>query len=327
MKNKFIVIFLSAILCFCLSSCSKVNNSNPLSKDGFALDTVINIKIYDKTDDKIINGAFDLINDLENKLGAHKKNQDIYKINHKEINTVNKDALECINKSLYYSKLTNGAFDISIGSASLLWDFSSHSNPLPNSDKIQSALQYINYKNINLNGNAINLKEGTELDLGAIAKGYVADKVKEYLKNNGVQSAIINLGGNVLTIGNKLGKDFTIGIQDPKRERNAIVDKVKISDKSVVTSGVYERYIESNGKKYPHILNPKTGYPVDNNILQTTIISDLSIDGDALSTSIFLLGEKDGINLINSLDNVECCIYLKDGSKIKSSGFDKYLSN
>lgn len=326
MKNKLFIKIISCLMCLMLVSCSSLSQNKPMSKDGFALDTVINIKIYDSSDENIITGAFDLINKMETELGAHKEYQDIYKLNHTGSLLLSNDALNCIKSSLKYSEITDGAFDISIGAVSLLWDFTSHNNPLPDDKKIKLALDKINYKNIKIDGNTVTLQnKGMSIDLGAVAKGYIADKVKEYLISKGIHSAIINLGGNVLTIGNKSGKEFSIGIQDPNRERNEVIDKVKIDNKSVVTSGIYERYIEVNGKKYHHILNPKTGYPINNNILQTTIISDKSIDGDILSTSIFLMGETRGIEFINKIDNVECCIYTKDGRKIKSSGFDKYL--
>lgn len=336
MQKKICKFCILVLTLFNIFGCS-INNSknedvsklNYINKETFLLDTIVDIKIYDKKDPEIIDEAIEYIKNFEKKFSSYDNESEIYKLNHNnsEPLKVSHDVIDCINKSLYYSELTNGTFDISIGSVSLLWDFSSHDKNIPNDYLIKENLKFINYKDIIINDETVLLKnKKMALDLGAIAKGYIADKLKEFLISKGVKSAIINLGGNVLTIGQKNNEDFKIGIQDPNKERNQIIATVNVNNKSVVTSGIYERYINVDGKKYHHILDPKTGYPVDNDILQTTIISDSSTDGDALSTSTFLLGKEKGMHLINSLDNIEACFYLKDGSIIKSKNFDTYLS-
>lgn len=332
-KKNFLTLII--LICMILSACgtSKENietkfNKNPISKDGFLLDTFINIKVYDTSDNSVLEDAFKLIDELDKNLSSHNTDSDIYKLNNSDnkINVkLNTDALNCIKKAIHYSELSNGLFDPTIGSVSLLWDFSSNTkkNQLPNDNIIKENIDYVDYKNISINNNLISIQKNSKIDLGAIAKGYIADRVKEFLSSKGVKSAIINLGGNVLTIGKKGEFPFKIGIQNPEKNRNEIIGTIKVDDKSVVTSGTYERFIEVNGKKYHHILNPKTGYPEENDILQTTVVSNYSVDGDALSTTIFLLGKEKGIELINNMPETEACFVLKNGEIIKSNGFDK----
>ena len=151
------------------------------------------------------------------------------------------------------------------------------------------------------------------IDLGGIAKGYMADCLKKYLENEGVKSALINLGGNILTIGSKSdGSSFRIGIQKPFDEKNATLTSVLAFDSSVVTSGSYERYFELNNQIYHHILDTRTGYPCNNNLASVTILSKESLTGDILSTACFALGVADGVELINSLDDIEAIFITTD---------------
>lgn len=164
------------------------------------------------------------------------------------------------------------------------------------------------------------------LDLGAIAKGYIADKIKEFLMEKGVKSAIINLGGNVLCIGGKPDKaPFNIGIQKPFADRKETIAVMELSDKSIVSSGIYERFFERDGNFYHHILNPKTGYPYDNSLVAVTIISDKSVDGDGLSTSCFALGLEEGMKLINSIENVHAVFITDDYKPHFSDGFEEAI--
>ncbi len=164
------------------------------------------------------------------------------------------------------------------------------------------------------------------IDTGGIAKGFIADRIAEILKNEGCSGAIINLGGNVLTLGNKPdGSKWKIGIQDPFKSTGNYMEIVKVDEMSVVTSGPYERNFEEDGVLYHHILDPFTGYPVVNNIAGVTIISEKSIDGDGLSTSVFAMGVEEGLALTEKTDNTECYIVLDDGTIIMSTGFSDYL--
>ena len=171
------------------------------------------------------------------------------------------------------------------------------------------------------------MPDGFCIDLGAIAKGYIADKIKTFLVDKGVKSAIINLGGNVLCIGQKrTGTNFNIAVKKPFSDNGEYMELLSINDSSVVSSGTYERYFYSDdGTFYHHILNPETGYPYDNSLCDVTIISHESYIGDCLSTTCFVLGVDKGMELIESLDGIEAIFMLNDGTKLYSSGARQYV--
>ena len=173
----------------------------------------------------------------------------------------------------------------------------------------------------------ISMPDGYCIDLGAVAKGYIADKIKAFLVDNGVKSAIINLGGNVLCIGEKKkGTDFTIAVKKPFSDSGEYMELLHINDTSVVSSGTYERYFYSDdGTFYHHILNPKTGYPYETQLCDVTILSHESTVGDCLSTTCFVLGADKGMELIESRDGIEAIFMLNDGSKLYSSGAKQYI--
>ena len=188
----------------------------------------------------------------------------------------------------------------------------------------------IDYKKIVLDENdkTVYLPEkNMALDLGAIAKGYIADRVKDLILEEGYQSAIINLGGNVLTVGTKPNSDtWSIGVRDPESDAGTSMGILKLEDNSIVSSGIYERFFIDGDKRYHHLINPKIGYPEQNDILSVSIISELSVDGDALSTTVFLLGIEAGYELIEGLDNIDAVFVLKDHSVYLTSGLgEKFI--
>jgi thiamine biosynthesis lipoprotein len=288
--------------------------------------------LYDSKDQSIIEGAMKLIQHYEQVYSRTLEDSELYKLNNGSLQTANgvknsyivSDELADILKyGLYYSKLTNGKFDITIAPVSSLWDFISSDPTVPDKKDIENALPKVGYQDMELNGNTVTFKKDSmQIDLGAIAKGYIADRVKEYLQEQGVKSAMINLGGNVLCVGEKpTGEAFKVGIQKPFADRNEIVATMELKDKSVVSSGVYERYFKQDGKLYHHILDPKTGYSYENNLIAVTIISPKSVDGDGLSTSCFALGLEDGLKLINSIEGVHA-VFITDDYKLHySDGF------
>ncbi|MOA23394.1 Thiamine biosynthesis lipoprotein ApbE precursor [compost metagenome] len=164
------------------------------------------------------------------------------------------------------------------------------------------------------------------IDLGSIGKGYAADKIYDYLADQGFNSAIIDLGGNVYAMGQKPGNQpWNIGIQDPDQERGNSIGKIKVEDKTIVTSGIYERFFIEDGKMYQHILDPRTGYPVDNGISSVTIVTDSSTNADALSTTLFVLGIEDGLKFIENTADTEALFVSKDKKLYASSGFKDML--
>lgn len=232
---------------------------------------------------------------------------------------------EILEKGLYYSEISDGCFDITIEPESSLWQFMADNPEVPEDSQIKEAVKLTGYKNAVLKDGQLVLKiPGMGIELGAIAKGFIADKLKEYLAGSGVTSGTINLGGNVLCIGKKTdGTPFRIGIQQPFADRNEIITAIKAEDISVVSSGIYKRYFKKDGKIYHHILDPSTGYPYNNGLEAITIISKKSTDGDALSTTCFALGLEKGMEFAESLSGVYAVFITEDGEMHYSEGFQE----
>ena len=325
----------SLILCpAVLSGCSAQTKSEentaadsrePISATAIKLNTAVTVTIYDSNDKNLLTECMNLCDKYEKVFSRTASDSELYQLNHRELapvegteNTyqVSDDLAELVSEGLDYSELSKGAFDIAIEPLTSLWDFTAKDPQVPEDSLIQAALPKCDYHNISVDKdkNEITLKtDDTAIELGAIAKGYIADRLKDYLVSQNVKSAIINLGGNVLCIGEKPDNSaFKIGIQKPFADRSETIAVMDIKDKSVVSSGIYERCFEQNGTLYHHLLNPETGYPYDNGLIAVTIISDKSVDGDALSTTCFALGLEDGMKLAESLDDVQAFFVTSD---------------
>ncbi len=340
-----ICLIVTMVICSmtgCVSPFSNTEKSKePLSISGFAFDTTYTITIYKGGSQKILDQCISLCTKYEKLFSTTRKDSELYQINQVSREAaqsggkdgsleikISKDMKDILQKGLYYSRISKGSFDITIDPVSSLWDFSSGKGTVPDAAEIEKALSYVDYKKVKLKKNLLTLeKSGIELDLGGIAKGYIADRLREYLSQNGVTSAVIDLGGNIVCLGGKSESDgFRIGIQQPFADRSETVSVVNIRDKSVVSSGIYERYIKAeDGTLYHHILNPQTGYSYENDLLGVSIISDKSVDGDGLSTTAFALGLSDGMKLINSMDGVEALFITKDEKLYYSEKFKSYM--
>ncbi|NLK71524.1 MAG: FAD:protein FMN transferase [Clostridiales bacterium] len=333
MKQKRSILLIYILIAIFLFGCvnkpiqNPVNEAEFISGSEFLLDTIVNIKIYDYKDEAIFEEVFEYIQTLENILSVHVKGSDLWNIKEnagKKWTTVSAETMEIFKRSIEMSVISEGLFDITSGPLIDLWDIDTPNGYYPSDIERKYAMSFINYKDIEIDekNNKIYLKkEGMNANLGAIAKGFIADKVKEFLKERGVNKAIINLGGNILLVGNKPdGTDFRIGVQDPDASRGKYLGVLSITDKSIVSSGVYERYFYHEGKKYHHILNPFTGFPQENNLKGVSIISSLSTDGDAFSTTVFLMGIEKGMQLVESTEGVEAIFVTEDNKLYFSSG-------
>lgn len=333
-KNKKLLasfITVSILVTVCIFAYKLINiqteKEKSISKQGVYLDTFIDIKIFGEDNPDILEQAFQLCEFYENILSKTKVGSDIYNLNKNGYKGVqlSDDSLYVIKKGIFYSEISKGSFDISIEPIVKLWDFKSGKKFIPDQSIIEQNLKNVNYKDIEIEGNKVTFKkENMEIDLGAIAKGYIGDKIKEFLESKGVENVVINLGGNIVCIGDKGGRGFNVGIQKPFENRGESIDAINVKNKSVVSSGIYERYFEKDGKIYHHILNSSTGYPIENSLAQVTIVSNKSIDGDALSTVCFSQGIENGIKLIDSLEDVEAVFIDKDGKIYRSKNFNKY---
>ncbi|MCD7736609.1 MAG: FAD:protein FMN transferase [Lachnospiraceae bacterium] len=297
-----------------------------LSETGFFLDTVISITIYGSSDSTVMDGCFSLLDDYEQLFSRTIEGSDVWKINHSsgEPTEVDSETAALIEASLYYSEISNGKFDITVTPLAELWDIENNTGYLPSDEEIQEALSHVDYTVISVDGAAVTLADPeAEIDLGGIAKGYIADRLKDYLKSEGITSALINLGGNVLTLGEKPnGNNWKIGIRKPFGESSSdLIAVVETADMAVITSGTYERYFELDGVIYHHILDTETGYPVENGLTSVTILSESSTEGDALSTTCFVLGLEDGMELVEATDGVEALFITNEMELYRSSGF------
>lgn len=325
MYKKTIFFFTLLLLtCSFLTGCGE-----PVSKSGFYFDTVITVTLYDTSKENVLEGCFDLAKQYEGYFSNTLPDSDISKINNANGMpvTVHDETITLLEKGIAYGKLSDGAFDITIGKLSDLWDISlkalleeTDASMIPQDDEIAAALSTVDYTCVKINGNEVTLTNpDAKLDLGGIAKGYIADRMKEYLLENGVKSALINLGGNVLTVGTKPdGSPFTIGVQYPFKDDGSSIASVQIRDATVVSSGIYERYFKVDDTLYHHILDTRTGYPYDNHLLGVTIITKDSVDGDALSTICFSLGLEEGMALIEHTEGTEA-LFITDDYKIHVS--------
>ena len=307
---------LSTILVFCILLCScVVQNQDPISRTAIYFDTVITIKLYDSQDTSILDDCFELCEEFENRISRTIETSEISMINNSNGQpvTVSEETIKLLEQGIHYSELTCGAFDISIAPLSELWDFKHNPGEIPAENDIAEALSHVSYNNILIEGNTVTLSDpNMSIDLGGIAKGYMADQLKSFLIEAGVKSAMIDLGGNILAVGSKPdGSNFTIGIKKPF-DNSKMISTESISDQSVVTSGCYERYFEVENTLYHHILDTTTGYPCNNELYSVTIFSNKSVDGDALSTSCYALGLEKAITLIESLDDIEALFVTSD---------------
>lgn len=266
-----------------------------------------------------------LINEVENAMSVKIENSEINRVNQaagKSPVRVPDDVITVITAGKQYSSLSGGAFDISIGPLVNLWGIGSEGAAVPRDADIEHALGLIDYSLVEINGNEIFLPDAEmRLEPGGIAKGWAADVTAAYLKSVGIESALINLGGNVLAAGKKKdGTEWKIGVQNPDNARGDYLGVLTVTDKAVVSSGKYERYFIEDEKRYHHILSTKDGFPVENGIAQVTIVCPVSMTADALSTSVFSLGLTDGLALAERTEGVEAIIISEDGDIRLTSG-------
>lgn len=356
MKNRCPIhrfLFLIFILLIAaINGCAR--NSTPVTRTGFAFDTVVSITIYDNRKAETLDHCLALCEKYEALFSTTLENSEVWKINHADGKSVavSHETASLIQSALYYCDQSHGMLDLTLRPLSEEWDIAGqmqlasdiagYEYYIPSEQTLSGLLKYVSYKNVLItdeNGTEIRyddvLSDDTDyfvmladahsaIDLGFIAKGYIADQLKTYLLSEGIESGIISLGGNVLLIGSKPDKSpFNVGIQKPFGATNEIITTIQKSDTSVVSSGCYERYFirdenEEDRTIYHHILDTATGYPVQNDLLGVTILSASSLEGDALSTYCYLLGLEKGLDYIRSLENVDALFVTRDYEIITS---------
>ena len=325
MKKTFLSIVL--ILVIILSGCKYNTASTVHMAEGIYFNTYVSVKLFGCGSKTIANEAIELCSYYEKIFSRTMEDSVLYAFNDEGVLKVDgkedKVLGDIVTQALVFSDKTGGGLDITVEPLTTLWNFTGENKKVPEKSAIDAALKKVDYTKVAVTQDEIILND-VRLDLGAVAKGYVADRIKEFLLDEGVTSALINLGGNVLCIGDKPdGSDFSIGIKKPFSEDIELA--LNIDGYSVVTSGTYERYFEEDGELYHHILNPKTGMPCDNGVLSVTIISEESFMGDCLSTGCFVMGLEAGLKLVNEMDGVYA-IYIDEDYQIHySEGAENFV--
>lgn len=322
-----LIFTLTVLLFFSLTSCALNPNTQgeKFTETGFYLDTVISLTVYSADDAELLDDCLAICGEYEKIFSRTDPESELYKLNSQGSMEVSPQLLELLESALHYCRLSGGRFDLSMGAVSDMYGFSSENPVLPSPADIADKLSHTGYEKISISGSTVTLEDPEAvIDLGAIAKGYIADRLAEFLRSKGVESAIIDLGGNILCLGSKPdGSDFKVGIQYPYRDASRIITAVELSDMSVVTSGIYQRWFERDGKAYHHILDPETGLSLDNGLISVSIISADSTSCDALSTTAFAMGLEDGMALIDSMPDVWAVFITEDMQLHYSQGFEE----
>lgn len=308
--KKILFILLSIFL---FSSCQKIPPQTRLY-----LGTFCAINLFDDGTEELYSKIFSELNKIEQTFSVNIENSELSSINNNIENEMklSDDMFFVLNIAFCFAELSEGNFEPTIGNLVNVWNITSENPKIPSQIQIENALKKTNWKNVQLNSQnkSIKLLSECSLDLGGIVKGFACDKIVSILKQNNVKKAIIDLGGNVYVYGKKSNKEkWRVGVKNPFNPDETILT-LEIDEGSVVTSGTYERYFEENGKRYHHILNSKTGFPVQNDIESVTVISKNSIIADVLSTTLFSLGYEKGKDFLE-----------KNKSKIKEKGFDSEI--
>ena len=260
----------------------------------FAMDTVMTLRLYEGEDETLLDQAEDRVKELEALLSVTDPDSEIYALNHTGTAELSPETADLLDTALGMCERTGGALDISIYPILRAWGFTTGEYSVPGEEAIAALLPLVDYTKVEHGGRSAALPEGMEIDLGSVAKGYTGDVLAGYLKENGVTSALLDLGGNIQAVGAKPdGSPWRIGIRDPEGDGN--IGVVEVIDQAVITSGGYERYFEEDGVRYWHILDPKTGAPARSGLVSVTVIGDSGTVCDALSTALFVMGREKAV--------------------------------
>ncbi len=319
--NKYVFLFVITLTAFLLVSCGEKKASTSLN----AMDTFMTIQVYGKKPEIALEKTKKLIYQIEQNISTTNKNSDVYRLNHGESISVSGDTLTLTKYGLDFAKQTDGVFNPALYPITSAWGFTTGDYKVPSQNQIDELLPLTDYSKIQINGGFINLEHGMALDFGAIGKGYTGDEVIKLLKDNGIRSALLDLGGNIQALGKKPdGTEWTIGIKSPWTGKAAA--SIKIADKAVITSGGYERFFTADdGHNYIHIFDGKTGRPVDNGIAGVTIITESGLYADALSTTMFVMGLQDAASYWKRHSDFEMIIFTENQNLYFTEGLEGKL--
>ncbi|MEX2442838.1 MAG: FAD:protein FMN transferase [Alkalispirochaeta sp.] len=334
--KRFGTLFLlfSGLVAMTVTGCS--SSDEPVNDSAQLLGTILQISIRDGGySTTLTDRAFERVAEIERRMSTSEddyESTELLRVNRAsgdEPVSVSEDTFEVLQAAREFSRMSDGAFDVTIWPLVKLWAIGSGGTSVPPEEEIDTARRAVDYRLLELDEEEQTVylpEEGMGVDVGAIAKGYAADEAARILREAGVEHALLDFGGNIVVIGTKPdGTLWRIGVQRPDAERTRYLGIVSTSDKTVVTSGPYERFFVQEGVRYHHILNADTGFPARSGIEQVTIIADRSIDADALSTATYVLGVEDGLSLVESQDGVEAVFITEDRLVHMTSGARQYF--
>lgn len=338
-KNRIKIFMLVIAFAAILVGCNTANTEQsskvelPISESYFIFDTIVSVRVYDeRMDDAHFESIKAILEHIDETMNRFKEKSEVAHINQlagQSAVKVSEETFNIIQTAKSYAISSGGKFDPTVGPLVDLWAIGNGGSVVPSDEAIEAAKQLVDYDKLILDKHnlTVELKDkGMTLDLGAIAKGYAADKVAQYLQEQDFHSAIIDLGGNIVAMGSKPNQTaWSIGIQSPEENRGAYLGTLSVEDKTIVTSGIYERYFTFQDKQYHHVLDPFTGFPASHELVSVTIITDESMHADAMSTATFLLGLEEGTAFIEAMDNSEAIFVTRDYKVHLTSGLkDKF---
>lgn len=311
--RKYCIIFMVVAVLFC-SAC---NVDSKYDSDFFAMDTIMSITAYGSNSETAVKSAENKINRLDALLSIQNINSEIYKLNSEKSIIASDETLSLLNRAIEISALTDGAFDITTEPLTRLWGFYTDvENRVPTQTEIDNALKTLGTGHIKINSNNVTLDADVSIDLGGIAKGYASAMAVNTLKENGISSALISLGGNVRTLGTKPdGSKWNVAVTDPD-DTSSYIGVLAVSDTAVITSGGYERYFEENGQIYHHIIDTKTGYPAKSGLKSVTVVSQDDTLADGLSTALYVMGLEKSTKLYKENNTTFGAVFITDNNEI-----------
>ena len=317
MKRLLCLVFL--ILLF-LPGCS----AKPTQQQFFAMDTVMSITAYGKDAGDAVTAAVARVNRLESLLSRTRTGSEVTQLylSAPEAVTVSEDTLRVLSLAAEWHQKTGGAFDVTVAPVTAAWGFGgSGAYQVPSAEKLTELLALVDGSSLVLTETSAALPaKGMEIDLGGIAKGYAGAQAEQVLRTHGIESALLDLGRSITVIGTKPdGSPWRVAVQDPA-DSSGTVGVLSLKDCSAITSGGYQRYFEQDGVVYHHIIDPRTGYPADSGLISVTVVCPDSTLADLLSTAVFVMGEKDALNLRRAEGGFELILVTDDGRVVITNG-------
>lgn len=327
MKRKEIVYLIILAMVVALAAWLHSSRMQTVSRAGFAMDTFVDVSYRAPAAEAaaLADSVFALIEQYEQQLSCFKEQSEVWQINHCDDETiaVSDAVIALLKQSEPLYAATAGAYDVSVGRASELWDFST--SLLPNPQELKQALAFVGFSRLSFSDSTLTRPVGMHLNFGSLAKGYIIDQGVDYLQRHGAKDILINAGGDIRLWGKK--QPLRIGIQHPRNQRGELVGVLTLANEAVVTSGDYERFFMLDGVRYHHILDARTAMP-SRDAISVTVIAPTAVEADAFSTALFLMHPEDAIAYVNTLPTVEAMIFFeKDGDvqSVTSSGMTKFL--